>query len=183
MKQLVLSLFILSSSCIVYGQSNIDSSLMLSMRSYTEKSVTLLTGVNFQQQKVDGANDKTRTFYEIGVHKTKTFKAGFHPASSVTQGISFEISNDIKTIVGFKYSAWAQAWCFVAGFSTIYYTNFEKGNFKVRPEFGIGASVFKLTVGYNIPTLFNADFKELKQSGGHITLNILLKLKTTSIVY
>ncbi len=138
----------------------------------------LLIGGNLQQAEDENQMEFTRKFFEIGIHKTVTAYDWHHPSAMWTHGLSVEVSPGDKTILGFKYGAWGEFWLFVLGLNGIYYTDFEKGNFKIRPELGIGAHPFKLTFGYNIPTIQNSKFKEMQKSNLQITLNILLKLKT-----
>lgn len=145
---------------------------------FRETAIKLLVGGNLQQVHRSDSKDYNRKYLEIGIHKTITSFDGHHPASSFTHGLSLEMAPEANPIYGFKYSAWAQVWCFVLGLGGVYYTDFDKGNFKIRPEIGIGMYPFKLSAGFNVSTIRNKDFKELQQAQGQVTLNILLKLKT-----
>lgn len=161
--------------------SQVDTASKLSVKPlkiYRETALKLLIGGNLQQAyRIDG-KDYNRKYIEIGLHKTLTTFDWHHPSSVFTHGISLEIAPESNPIYGFKYSAWVEVWCIVLGLGSVYYTDFEQGNFKIRPEVGIGLYPFKLSAGFNIPTIRNKDFKELQRANGQVTLNILLKLKT-----
>jgi hypothetical protein len=144
---------------------------------FRETAVKLLVGGNLQQAYRADDKEYNRKYFEVGVHKTLTAFGGHHPPSSITHGLSLEIAPEANPIYGFKYSAWAQVWCFVLGLGGVYYTDFDRGNFKIRPEIGIGMYPFKLTAGFNIPTIRNKEFKEIQRANGQVTLNILMKLK------
>ena len=167
--------FSLSSSCQVDTTSN---QRLKFRQPFQETVIKLLVGGNFQQAYRTDGKEYNRKYLEIGIHKTITAFGGHHPASSFTHGFSLEIAPEANPIYGFKYSAWAQVWCFVLSLGGVYYTDFDKGNFKIRPEIGIGMYPFKLSAGFNVPTIRNKDFKELQRAQGQVTLNILLKLKT-----
>jgi hypothetical protein len=181
MKLLFTSTLLTALSFTIPCFSQVDTSSNLPFKpckTYRETSLKLLVGGNLQQAyRVDG-KEYNRNYIEIGIHKTLTSFDWHHPSSIFTHGISLEIAPESNPIYGFKYSAWMEVWCFVLGLGGIYYTDFEQGNFKIRPEVGFGLYPFKLTGGFNIPTICNKDFKELKRSQGQITLNILLKLKS-----
>ncbi|HEX2536460.1 MAG TPA: hypothetical protein VHK69_22110 [Chitinophagaceae bacterium] len=147
-------------------------------RPYRETALKLLIGGSLQQAYGTNGKEYSRKYFEIGLHRTRTAFGGHHPATTLTHGFSLEVAPEAKPIYGFKYSAWAQAWCFVLGLGGVYYTDFDQGNFKIRPEIGVGLYPFKLSAGLNIPTIRNRDFKPLQRSQGQVTLNILLKGKT-----
>ena len=170
----IVFLSLITSHCF----SQEDTAWKPPFKTYKETAIKLLVGGNLQQAKDENQKEFTRKYLEIGIHKTITAYDWHHPSAMWTHGLSVEISSADKTIFGFKYGAWGEFWLFVLGLNVIYYTDFQKGNFKIRPELGIGAHPFKLTFGFNIPTIQNAKFKELQKSYGQITLNVLLKLKT-----
>ena len=123
-----------------------------------EKAIRLLVGGDLQFAHIDTQKEFTRKYVEIGIlYQDRT--DGHISEGSFTQGLSVEISLAGKNIYGFKYSAWLEAGLVIFGLSTIYYTDFDHGNFKIRPELGIGAYPVKMSAGINIPTIHNADFK------------------------
>lgn len=172
-----LFLILISSPCFSQADSTLISHIK--MESYSRKSnLKLLVGGNLQQANQIDGKEYSRKYFEIGLHKTFTTSYGQHPSSIFTHGPSIEISPEANPIYGFKYSAWVEVWLMVLGLSGVYYSDFNHGNFKIRPEFGIGTAPFKLTVGFNIPTIGNKNFKELQRADIQVTLNILLNLKT-----
>ena len=181
MKLLHLAILILylsfSIPCFPQVDTTINKSLKL-RQTFRETALKLLLGGNLQQAYRTNDQEYNRKYFEIGLHKTITVFGGQHGPSSFTHGFSLEVAPEANPIYGFKYSAWGQVWCFVLGLGGIYYTDFNQGNFKIRPELGIGMYPFKLTAGFNIPTIRNKEFKEIQRAYGQVTLNILLKLKT-----
>lgn len=159
-------------------QENTSDNQTFSMQApYRNTDLKLLIGGNLQQAYKTDKKEYSRKYFEIGLHKTVTTSYGHHPAGVFTHGPSIEIAPGNDPIYGFKYSAWGEVWLMVLGISGVYYTDFNHSNFKIRPELGIGASPFKLTFGYNVPTINNKKFKALQRSGLQITLNILFTLK------
>jgi hypothetical protein len=57
-----------------------------------------------------------------------------------------------------------------AGLSMVYYTDFKKGNLKIRPELGFGMGRFALLIGYNIPTIENKSFDELRRQNMQVAI-------------
>jgi hypothetical protein len=186
MRLLDLAILTLNLSFSVLCFSQGDTSIYKSPSgrpSYRETAIKLLIGGNLQQAYKTNGEEYNRKYFEIGIHKTITDFHGVHGPGTFTHGFSLEVAPQSKPIYGFKYSAWVQAWCFVLGIGGIYYTDFDYGNFKIRPEFGIGMYPFKLTAGINIPTIHNKDFSEVQKAYGQVTLNILLKMKTLKKEY
>jgi hypothetical protein len=171
-------MFYLLISCSAFSQFDSTNQSSKFVRPYRETALKFVLGGSLQQAYRINDKEYSRKYFEIGLHRTITIFGGQHPPSSFTHGLSFEIAPESSPIYGFKYSAWAQVWCLVLGLGGIYYTDFNYGNFKIRPEFGFGMYPFKLTAGFNIPTIQNKEFKKLQKSQGQITLSILLKLKT-----
>ena len=139
-----------------------------------------MTGANLQVAKDQSDKEYIRKYIEIGIHRTITIDNGVHAQGAITQGLSIEFAPETKGIFGFKYGAWIEAGLIVFGIDGIYYTNFSQGNFKIRPELGVGAYPCKLTIGYNIPTIANGDFQELTRANLQFTLNVLFRIKTIS---
>ncbi len=124
-----------------------------------------------------------RRYIELGVYKASIFFGGHHGSVVLTHGPSVEIAAEANPIWGLKYGAWISGG-FPAALSlnVVYYTDFEYGNFKIRPEFGFGVGFLKAVVGYNIPTFWNKDFKRLRRADLQLSLcAIPFKLKTISI--
>ena len=131
-----------------------------------------MVGVHLQETKDQSGNGYKRKYLDIGLHKTiLTNYAVF------THGFSVEISPEKQTTVGFKYGGWTNYAFFSLGLSGIYYTNFTHGSLIVRPEFGLGVDRFRFAVGYNVSTISNKSYGELKEAKGQFILNVLLKRK------
>ncbi len=79
-----------------------------------------------------------------------------------------------------KASYWMNAdkegWAF--GATTIYYTDFDTGSLKLRPEIGFGFGNMKLVYGYNIP-LVNRNFSAI---GGHC-INFVFYIEVAKLKY
>ncbi len=172
-----LCLFVCIKAVTAQGQPDSVPWLGQLGKQYQETAYKLLLGINLQGSTQVNP-EKSLKYLKIGLHRTVTDFGGRHMPIAWTCGLSTEILLDKSPIYGFKMSTWATAFFFVAGMSTVYYTDFKQGNFKIRPEIGFGAYPFKLTMGYNIPTIFNKDFERVRRNNMQITLNILLRLKT-----
>jgi hypothetical protein len=143
-----------------------------SYRHFREKAVTLLVGGHLQYAKDEQEQDYTRKLLEVGVHRTISTSYAV-----VTHGPSVEVSLERKPLAGFKYGAWTNNYFFALGLNALYYTNFDEGSFRLRPEFGLGVYRVKLSVGYNMPVT-NKSFYPLREAGAQVTLNWLFRLKT-----
>jgi hypothetical protein len=152
-------------------------------RSYRETAVKFLAGAHLQMAKDRNDSAYSRKLLEIGIHRTVAFDGLQHPKSAVTIGPSLEFSLGETPVYGFKFGGWINANLLTLGISSIYYTDFHRGNFKIRPEIGFGFHAAKLTMGLNIPTIANGDFFPLKSSLLQISFNALLKVKTIKKEY
>ena len=139
----------------------------------TVTSTDLLVGMNWQGST---KAEKTYRFYEIGLAKGRYL---YHP-HGVTGGaiyISEEVHlNDSGNIYGTKVGVWTH-YLFDLGLAAVYYTNFKKGNLKIRPEFGCGMGRLRIVVGYNIPTINNKAFELLKRNDMQISIQFTVGLK------
>ena len=119
---------------------------------------------------------KNFTYYEVGVAKVRYYYHR-HGITAFAGYVSEEIHfGKDKNIFGTKIGVWSH-WLFDLGLSTIYYTDFIKGNFKIRPEFGFGMGRVRLVMGYNIPTISNKAFKELQNNKLQFTAQVTFGLK------
>lgn len=153
------------------------------LRPYRETALKFLVGAHLQMAKDHNDSTYSRKLLEIGMHHTTTIDGLRHPKSVITIGPSLEFSLGEAPVYGFKFGGWINVNLITLGISSIYYTDFHRGNFKIRPEFGIGFHAAKLALGLNIPTIANADFFPLKSSLVQLSLNILLKVKTIKKEY
>lgn len=152
-------------------------------RLYRETALKFLAGSHLQMAKDHNDNTYSRKLLEVGIHHTTTIDGLRHPESALTIGPSLEFSLGEAPVYGFKFGGWINVNLITLGISSIYYTDFHRGNFKIRPEFGFGFHAAKLTMGFNIPTIANADFFPLKSSLVQFSLNVLLKVKTIKKEY
>lgn len=83
---------------------------------------------------------------------------------------------DPEIIYGFKISASVYAFQYSLALCLVYYTNFEKGNFKLRPEFGWNYGDFKLLIGFNISTYENYVLKTMKDSDIQLSIYYFLSI-------
>ena len=172
---LILLLVQLCSFC-TYGSADTAHSRL---KLYNEKALRVLVGGHLQMTKDENGKEQSRKYMELGLHLTTLSDWSIHhPPTTFTYGPSLEFSPGATNIYGFKLSSWINVSLFALGLSTVYYTDFNRGNFKIRPELGLGFPATKLTFGLNIPTFGNADFPQLKSSLAQLSLNILLKVKT-----
>lgn len=181
-KQLLFLWFILVINLTIHAQNqtNNDSTTFRKIKEFRfQRAYKLLLGLNLQTNSHAEEDKKIRLYIaEIGLHRTLTARSKFSFPTTFGYGISTEIIMDKNPIYGFKATAWTAGYLFLAlGLSTVYYTDFQYGNFKIRPEFGIGSYPFKLTIGYNIPTFYNSDFDRMRQQDTQFTLNVFLKIK------
>ena len=154
--------------------------VLLASNGYAQdKDSTYYSGIRRGDKYISiliGYNGWTNNFGEIGIAKNRLDGVGPHPL-----GRTFFASTEIKlssseTIVGPKIGAWfgGGASLGAIGLSTIYYTDFNQGTWRLRPEIGFGLDRFKLTYGYNI-ALTNKDFDKINRD--NISFVFLLQVK------
>lgn len=143
----------------------------------TTRSTDLLLGVHWQ---ANTKLNKTLRYYEIGIAKGK-YVSWFEGYSGAAVYASEEMyfSRD-KNIFGTKLGAWFHM-LLDFGVSAVYYTDFQRGNFKLRPELGFGGGRLRFVGGYNIPTINNKAFEELRYNNwqGSIQLTVGMRKKKT----
>jgi len=147
-----------------YSQSN-DSTQNFAIRN-GDKYLSLLFGYN----------GWTNNFGELGLAKNQLNEVGPHPLGwTLFASTEFKLSTH-ETIIGPKIGVWAGGGVglVAVGLCTIYYTDFDKGTWRLRPEIGFGLDRFKLVYGYNIP-LTNKEFDKINES--NISLTVLLQIK------
>lgn len=175
----ILSFFLLLAATGSYASAD----TAYSRRPSTELALKFLAGAHLQMAKDHNDSTYSRKLVEAGVHFTITGDGLRHPKSAFTIGPSVEFSLGESPVYGFKFGGWVNVNLITFGLSTVYYTDFHRGNFKIRPEAGVGFHAAKLTMGLNIPTIANKDFFPLKSSLMQISLGILLKVKTLQTRY
>lgn len=145
-----------------------------------EKSIDLWLGYNLQGNSSDETGETTMKYLEIGIGKGR-YIYHMHGITGAGVYVSEEILlNKNKNIYGTKIGCFAH-WMFDAGFSIVYYTDFEKGNLKLRPELGVGMGRVRGVVGYNIPTVNNKAMPELRKQNMQVTLQAGFGLKRKAV--
>lgn len=136
------------------------------------KSTDILIGIHWQ---VNDIEKKSYRYYEVGFAKA-IYISHHHGINGGAVYASEEVYfGKNKNIFGTKVGAWYH-YLFDLGLSMIYYTDFNKGNFKIRPEFGAGMGKFRVVLGYNIPTIDNKAFKELQNNKLQISTQLTVGL-------
>jgi len=141
------------------------------------KRTDLVTGFNWQPSLKNDVS--TIRYVEVGVGRS-VHQYGRHGPVSVGAYVSEEIYFGKNNIYGTKAGVYMH-YMFDLGFSAIYYTDFKKGNFKLRPEFGIGMMGFRAVIGFNIPTINNKAFYRLQKNYGQITIQYMWPLKKQKV--
>lgn len=142
------------------------------------RSTAILIGANWQPSL---RRDVGTLFYsELGLARM-VHQYSRHGALTVGVLLSEEMYFGKESIFGTKAGMFLHGMGIDMGFSAVYYTDFKKGNFKLRPEFGIGMLGFRAVVGFNIPTVRNKDFYRLQKNYGQITVQLMLGVKKKEI--
>ena len=180
MKIIIANITILALPLICYfpgsGQ-DIDSTYINRSDRYKSKTVKkaeILIGLNFQTGDYNDSKE-TRRYFELGIARSVHLYT-YHGPTSIGLYISEEVYFGEKNIYGTKISAYTR-YMFDIGFAVVYYTDLNKGNFKLRPEFGVGMGALRIVGGYNIPTFGNKAFGELRKSTGQLTIQFLIPVK------
>lgn len=143
-------------------------------RFVTYLNTELVTGINFQEIHY-GDYKGTRRLAEFGIARS-IHKLGLHGPISSGVVASEEIALNEKSVFGTKVGGYMH-YLFDFGLFVIYYTDFQKGNLKLRPEFGVGFGGLRIVAGYNIPTIDNKAFNALRKSDGQITVHWMWPVK------
>jgi hypothetical protein len=121
----------------------------------------------------------TLRYMEIGLAST-IHQYGRHGPVSTGFYFSEEIYPGSDPVFGTKLGIFTH-FLIDLGFSAVFYTDFKYGNFKLRPEMGIGLGDFRAVVGINIPTIRNRDFYRLQKNYGQISFQYCWPVKKTRI--
>lgn len=150
-----------------------DSTAKRSLFWGTVRSTDLLLGIHWQGST---KHNKTLCYYEIGIAKGK-YISWFEGHSGVAVYASEEMyfSKD-KNIFGTKIGAWMHMILDV-GLCAVYYTDFQRGNLKIRPELGFGAGRLRFVGGYNIPTINNKAFEALRKNNAQASIQFTVGLR------
>jgi len=159
---------------LAYRSHSQDSTFMLC---YRVRSTDLIIGMNWQGDGREVAkNEKTYRYVEIGIGKgSYNMCICGGGASGVYVSEEMYFGKD-KDIFGTKVGGWVH-YLIDFGLSLIYYTDFKRGNFKVRPELGVGLGRMRAVFGYNIPTINNKAFTELTHHNMQISIQFTVGVK------
>lgn len=172
-------LSIILSACFAAAAQESDSARVSHPHRFKAyRKTELLTGFNFQTSHFKDARE-TRKYGEIGIARSLHFN-GPHGTSSLGVYLSEEIYLGDKNIYGTKLGMYTH-YLFDVGIAAVYYTDFEKGNFKLRPELGVGMGAVRIVGGFNIPTFGNKAFAELSRSMGQLTVQAMWPVARTAI--
>jgi hypothetical protein len=167
-------LIAVSMVCLAQSKDSITGAEYFGRLYKKEKRTEVLTGFNVQYYRLNGVQG-VRKYFELGVARSAHFD-GRHGPASMGYYISEEVYFGGRNIYGSKIGIYTHYMVDI-GFSIIYYTDFSKGNLKLRPEFGLGMGSLRIVGGYNIPTFANKSFEELRKSNGQLIIQWLIPVK------
>lgn len=154
--------------------------ILIAIQSYSQRSDSTYNSAISKSDRylslLLGYNGWTNNFGELGLAINQLNLVGPHPLGwAVFASTEFKLSTS-ETIIGPKIGVWAGGGVGLVAFglSTIYYTDLDKGTWRLRPEIGLGLDRFKLVYGYNI-ALTNENFTKINRD--NISLTILLQVK------
>lgn len=171
MKALLIVLAISAQATGLHAQ---DSSFRLA---HHIRSTDILLGIHWQGDGRESAkNEKMYRYFEIGLAKSSHY-SGICASGSGTVCVSEEMHfGKDKNIFGTKVGAWFH-YLIDLGMAMVYYTDFKRGNFKIRPEIGCGLGPMRAVVGFNIPTINNKAFTELAHHNMQLSIQFTLGIK------
>ena len=137
----------------------------------------IVTGFHLQYSLHNDVN--TLRYLELGLART-IHQYGRHGPVSMGIYIGKEIYPGSQPVIGTKAGIFTH-YMIDLGFSAVFYTDFKYGNFKLRPEMGIGLGDFRAVIGFNIPTIRNRDFHRLQKNYGQISIQYCWPVEKTRI--
>lgn len=173
---IVLLLISLPLSMVAQEAEKTPDSLRLGREFYRIKSHDLIIGnhlVGGDEEKFEGA---PFYFLELGYARSFVAYGGHHGPGAAVMSISQSFSINREFVTATRVGMSVRAWLASMGLYVSYYTDFEYGNLKIAPEFGMGFPHFKAVMGFNIPTIYNKDFTAVQHGGYQFTVNFNLPL-------
>jgi hypothetical protein len=156
-------------------------SLKINRELYRVKSHDLIIGNHLVAGEESEFEGPSFYFLELGYARTISARGGHHGPGTAVMSVSqsFAINREFVTAtrVGMSFRGWLAS----MGLYLSYYTDFEYGNLKIAPEFGMGLPNFKAVMGFNIPTINNRDFAAIQHGLYQFTLNFNLPLSKTRL--
>jgi hypothetical protein len=170
-------ILIMAVSGKIYSQNSLLH-LAIPKLEKTYRNTEMLIGFSWQGNVKDKV--KMMRYVEAGIAKSLHAGTRHGPASfGVFMAEELYFGSE-TTVFGTKLGAYSH-WLIDLGLSIIYYTDFKKGNFKVRPEAGIGIRGLRLVFGYNIPTIDNRAFELLRINNAQLSIQFLLPVRKKEI--
>lgn len=161
----------------VLNNAQAQDSLAHFRRYFQETVLTLGYNYNFGD-KVDGKRPKSFHFIELGVWRTASSAAGYHPFST-----TYYFANDfgLRTndlIIGPKVGGFFSVMIMGLGGEFCYYTDFDTGSLRFIPSIGIFNPYFKLTINPHV-IITNTNFQNLNKGHANLTIRFI-KIKRTN---
>lgn len=160
----------------IYSQDSISSAYKLRWKTY--KKTEILAGFSWQNNFKD--EDKMARYIEVGFANSIHLDGRHGPSSLGVYAAEEIYFGHNTTTYGTKVGAYTH-YIFDLGLAVIYYTDFKKGNFKIRPEIGIGMGAVRIIVGYNAPTINNKAFELLRRNNGQVSMQFFIPVKKKEI--
>lgn len=156
-----------------------DSSLQKRENLYNRlKQAEILAGVSWQGNLGDKV--PLMRYAEIGIAKSIHAHSRHGPATFGIYAAEEIHITDANSVFGTKLGFYTH-YMFDIGFAVIYYTDFKKGNLKLRPELGVGMGALRAVFGFNIPTINNRAFELLRQNNAQLTLQFMIPVKKKDV--
>ena len=158
-----------------------ESSLQKSENRYkTLKQIEILAGISWQGNTADKVS--IMRYGEIGIAKS-IHSHGRHGPATIGIYLAEEIHfGGGNSVFGTKLGFYTH-YMFDIGIAVIYYTDFQKGNLKLRPELGIGMGAIRAVFGFNISTINNRAFELLRQNNAQLSLQFMIPVKKTEKLF
>ncbi|PHN07997.1 hypothetical protein [Flavilitoribacter nigricans] len=158
-----------------FAQQEQDSTLVKSEK-YRIKAHDLIIGNHLIEGSDERFEGAPFYFLELGYARSVSSYNGEHSLGTTVMSItqSFAINREFVTATRVGMSV--RGWLASMGLYLNYYTDFEYGNLKIAPEFGMGFPNFKAVMGFNIPTVYNKDFDSVQHGMYQFTVNFNLPL-------
>lgn len=173
----LLLLFLLLPICITaQNTEEAQDSTEVKNEFYKVKSNDLIIGNHLlggKEEKLEGA---PFYFLEVGYARSITSYGGNHGAGVTVMSISQAFAINREFVTATRVGMSVRGSLASLGLYLSYYTDFEYGNLKLAPEFGMGFPNFKAVMGFNIPTLYNKDFDAIQYAPYQFTVNFNLPL-------
>lgn len=159
-------LFLLSNSLITFSQIDTTEVIVendtIQYFINMERHISLVTGGNFGGNNVLG---------ELGISIKDNGIIGHHLHTSIWM-VSSEFGFVDQFVVGPKVGLWLGGGMCM-GLNLIYYSNFNHGTLRFRPEVGFGINSLRVVYGYNFLVVNRrADFINKHVVGLNIVINL-----------